>query len=54
MGSSNENEKQFEGVCERCSKSVYSNQLFVEEKGGIYHLSCYNHMKKEEEESKGW
>lgn len=45
MGST---EKDYEGKCPKCGRDVYSDQLFTEERGSVYHLSCYNKMKKEE------
>lgn len=50
-------EKKYEGTCPECGKDVYSNQLFTEERGEVYHLSCYNYKKKKENEKKdkkGW
>ncbi len=52
----NKNEKGFTtfiksekiGVCPLCNKDVFNNQLFVKE-DELYHLSCYNYSKADEE-----
>lgn len=38
------------GTCPCCTKDVYNDQLYVEEKN-VYHLTCYNVMKSEEQEN---
>jgi len=37
------------GICPCCNKEVRENQLYVEA-DDVYHFSCYNEMKAEEEE----
>lgn len=34
------------GICEPCHKVVYSNRLHVWDNEQVYHLSCYNELKK--------
>lgn len=40
-----------EGRCPCCDDNVYDDQLFVEEDNNVYHFSCYNEMKKEDEDN---
>lgn len=40
------------GICPCCEESVLDSNLFVEEDETFYHFSCYNYMKKEEDEKK--
>lgn len=37
------------GHCPGCYKSVYKNQLYVEEQLQVYHFSCYNRLKQADE-----
>ena len=37
------------GKCPYCDDNVYDDQLYVEE-DEVYHFSCHNEMKREEEE----
>lgn len=39
------------GKCPCCDEKVFDNQLYVEESDNkVYHFSCHNEMKREEEE----
>jgi hypothetical protein len=38
------------GTCSCCTENVYSDQLYVEENSNVYHLSCFNEMKSNEQE----
>lgn len=40
------------GKCECCKAKVFMSDLFVEEDGVVYHYSCYNYKKAEEEDNK--
>ena len=42
--------KERRGKCPYCDNNVYDDQLFVEENEKVYHFSCHNYMKKEENE----
>jgi len=44
-------QKESIGKCPCCETNVFNNQLYVEEDGNVYHLSCYNDKKKEAGES---
>jgi hypothetical protein len=37
------------GVCPCCTENVYDNQLFVEEDIEVFHYSCYNDKKANED-----
>ena len=36
------------GKCPCCNKEVYNDQLYVSEDKNVYHYSCYNYMKVDE------
>lgn len=37
------------GKCPCCDKEVHNDQLYVEEDKNVYHYSCYNYMKAEDD-----
>lgn len=41
------------GKCPCCEEDILEDELFVEDDNILYHFSCYNYMKAEEEKRNG-
>ena len=39
-----------EKICPRCTTNIELDQLYVEDNKVVYHYSCYNYMKAEQQE----